>query len=37
MFEYMKIAEYIYEGVVEPSYKEPTSADANSSGKSRQI
>ena len=23
MFEHMKISEYIYEGVVEPSYKNP--------------
>ena len=29
MFESMEITESIYEGVVEPSYKKPTRADAN--------
>ena len=28
MFEHMEITESIYEGVVEPSYKKPTRADA---------
>ena len=32
MFERMDIAEYIYEGVAEPSYKEPTRVDANRAG-----
>ena len=32
MFERMEIFGYIYEGVVEPSYKKSTSADANRSG-----
>ena len=32
MFEHMEISWYIYEGVVEPSYKKPTWADANRSG-----
>ena len=32
MFENMVIAEYIYEGVVEPSYKNPTRSDANCDG-----
>ena len=36
MFERMKITEYIYEGVVEPSYKRPTWADANRAGHIRQ-
>ena len=31
----MEIAEYIYEGVVEPSYKKPTRAYANRGGQSR--
>ena len=31
----MKIAESIYKGVVEPSYKKPTRADANRAGRSR--
>ena len=31
MFECMEIAESIYEGVVEPSYKKPTLSDANRS------
>ena len=35
MFERMEIAESIYEGVVEPSYKKPTWADANRAGHSR--
>ena len=35
MFEHMEIAECIYEGVVEPSYKKPTFADANRDGNSR--
>ena len=29
MFEQMEIAEYIYEGAVEPAYKKPTKADTN--------
>ena len=32
IFERMEIAEYIYEGVLEPSYKKPTREDANSAG-----
>ena len=32
----MEISESIYEGVVEPSYKKPTQADANRAGHSRQ-
>ena len=36
MFERMEIAESIYYGVVEPSYKEPTWAYANRAGHSRQ-
>ena len=34
MFEQMEIAESIYEGVVETSYKKPTRADANRAGNS---
>ena len=36
MFEGIEIAEYIYEGVVEPSYKKTTRADANRAGNSMQ-
>ena len=36
MFERMEIAEFIYEGVVEPSYKKPIWADANCTVHSRQ-
>ena len=36
MFERMYIAKSIYEGVVEPSYKKPTWADANRAGHSSQ-
>ena len=36
MFERMEISESIYEGVVEPSYKKPTVADANRDGYRRQ-
>ena len=36
MFECMEIAESIYEGVLEPSYKKPTRADANRAGHIRQ-
>ena len=36
MFECMKVSESIYKGVVEPSYKKPTRADANRGGHSRQ-
>ena len=32
MFERVEIAEYIYKGVVEPSYKKTTRADANRAG-----
>ena len=32
MFERMNISKYIYEGVVEPSYKIPARADANRAG-----
>ena len=32
MFERMDISESIYEGVVEPSYKEPTRADVIHAG-----
>ena len=36
MFELLKISEYIYEGVVEPSYKQSTMAYATRAGHSRQ-
>ena len=36
MFERMEIAESICKGVVEPSYKKPTRADANRAGHSSQ-
>ena len=36
MFERMEISESIYKGVVEPSYKKPTHADADPDGHSRQ-
>ena len=36
MFECMEIAESLYEGVVEHSYKQYTRADCNRSGHSRQ-
>ena len=36
MFERMEIAEFIYGGVVEPSYKKPTRADTNRTVHSRQ-
>ena len=36
MFERMEIAESIYEGVVEPSYKKPTRVGANRDCHSRQ-
>ena len=36
MFERMEISESIYEGIVEPSYKKTTSADANRVGHSRE-
>ena len=32
MFELMEIAEYVYEGVVESSYKKPMRSDANRAG-----
>ena len=35
MFEQTEIAESIYKGVVEPSYKKSTWADANRAGHSR--
>ena len=35
MFERMEIADSIYEGVVEPSYKKPTRADTNRAGHRR--
>ena len=35
MFERMEIADSIYEGVVEPSYKKPARADTNRSGHRR--
>ena len=35
MFDCMAIAESIYKGVVEPSYKNPTRLDANCAGHSR--
>ena len=35
MFERTEIAESIYEGVVEPSYKKPTWEDSNRAGHSR--
>ena len=36
MFDHMEIAESIYEGVVEPSYENPTQADNDRAGNSRQ-
>ena len=36
MFERMKVAKYIYEGVVELSYKRPTREDANRSDHNRE-
>ena len=36
MFERMEIAGYIYKGVVEPSYKNPTRAESNHDGHSSQ-
>ena len=36
IFKRVEIAESIYEGVVEPSHKNPISADATSAGHSRQ-
>ena len=36
IFEHMEIDENIYEGVVEPSYKKTTRADANRAGNSMQ-
>ena len=35
MFERMEIAEYIYEGIVEPSYKKTTRADENHAGNNK--
>ena len=35
MFEHMEIAKSIYEGVVEPYYKNPTRTDGNHAGYSR--
>ena len=35
MFEHMEIVESIYEGIVEPSYKQFTKSDATCSGHSR--
>ena len=35
MFERMEISESIYEGVVEPLYKNPTRADANCADNSK--
>ena len=35
MFDRMKIVEYIYEFLVETSYKKPTREDANRAGHSR--
>ena len=32
MFEHMEIADFIYKGVVEPSYKKSTRVDANRAG-----
>ena len=37
MFERMEIAEYIYEGVVEPSYKKHTREDDNCADHSRKM
>ena len=37
MFEITKIEEYIYEGVVEPSYKKPTREDTNRADYSRKM
>ena len=36
MFEYMEIAESIYEGVEEPSYKKSTREDTKHAGNIRQ-
>ena len=36
MFGHMEIADYIYEGVVEPSHKKPIHADSNRAGHSSQ-
>ena len=36
MFECMDIVEYIYEGVVEPSYKKTNKEDVTRAGHSRQ-
>ena len=32
MFEHMEITEFVYEGVLEPSYKKPTQAGSNRVG-----
>ena len=37
MFERMEVAEYIYEGVIDPSYKIPNRTDANHAGHSRKM
>ena len=37
MFERMEIQESIYEGIMEPSHKKPTRADANCAGLSRKM
>ena len=37
MFERIEISESIYEGVVEPSYKKPNSADTNRAGHNRKM
>ena len=37
MFERMKIAEYMYEGVVEPAYKKSTRSYSNRAGHSRKM
>ena len=35
MFEQMDIDEYVYEGLVETSYKKPTRSDSNRADRSR--
>ena len=37
MFERIEISEYIYEGIVEPYYKNPNRLDANRAGIRRKI
>ena len=37
MIGHMEITEYIYDGVVEPSYKKPTRSYSNCAGHSKKI